>query len=484
MYRAIAVYLFVSIGVVSCSFWQVSKADETPAEQVVDAALLTGQLIETFDLVLANHVSPPTMQQMVLESIAALYSRADADMPADLAKEISNTTGDSLRRILERELLKVGTEMTTLLDCVPAEFASIGVTVTPMKAQLVNDQLAANRYVGIGIAIQTSVGETKMAKVFPGGPAHQAGAQDGDVIIEVDGKSTEGVNLRDVIDLLRGVKGSKVELVARRNGTDQTLALTRDVIPLTTVRPALLTKSGKTAGIALERVSASSVHELRKINSSLDSKVETVVLDFRTNIGARNLHYGELLGNALIDNAAIGLVSDRNGKKREVRAEKGTLFSGRNLIAVIDTRTSGVLSWIAAALQDNGQAVIYGAPTAMSTTTETTLKLSDATHAISIPTHKLCYADGEPLTRRKFSTSREDFLVLQQRIDFGWKRGSKERLPGVLYPDKPFPDSGPRRLAAGVRNRPTTIVKIGPLIEPIERDTLFDQSPPVKNSDH
>ena len=215
-----------------------------------------------------------------------------------------------------------------------------------------------------------------MHRVFPGGPADQVGAKTGDAIVEVDGVSTMGIDLYQTIQRLRRSEGSELEIMLRHDGRDRTVKLTRAVVPMATVNPPLISQSGKTVGIELKRLSASNVHELRKINAELDANVETVVLDFRSGDNL-NLHYGELLANALIDDDVIGLIMDRHGERRRVDAEPGTIFTGRRLLVVIDASTGGVLKWVAAALQDTGQGVLYGDPSTASAMTVEAMEVGE-----------------------------------------------------------------------------------------------------------
>lgn len=450
-----------------------SLADQSQTEQNVDIAELASRLYETFEIVLTNHLQPPTLQQMVQESIAAAYASAGKNVPVGLAKEISTSSANSLAQLLERELTKlVGNELE-YSDCIPRGFSSLNVDATRSDAQLVNDQIAANRYVGIGIAIMQRPDKLVMSKIFPGGPADLAGAHEKDTVVEVDGKSTTGVELAQVIEWIRGVKGSQVNLVVRRDDRLESLKMTRDVVPFASVQAAVFSKSGKTAGIKLDRISASNVHELRKIAAELDPKVTSVVVDLRTTTGADNLHYGELLGNALLDGVSIGFVADREGKRREMISEPGSIFNGRTLIAVIDARTSGVLKWIAAAFQDSGQAIIYGDPAAVPAVTSTTYQLADGSYSITMPTHVLGRADGQPLARHGSGftvVTGQNFLPM--RIGLGSAGESRRsRLPGTLHPDQAFPEltNAQRANQAVVDPRMNRIYQLKPMLDAIEQ---------------
>ncbi len=416
-----------------------SSGDETSESPSLRAEQIATDLIAVMDLVLDRHVVPVTKQQMVHCCLSQAYLRSGRIMPGALVKEISAAAdNDRFRTILQREI-------TAMLDRrggqeigLAAALQAVGVEMVPAKEQQVNSQLAANRYVGIGITLrEDKAGFPIMHSVVSGGPAHQAGAEANDLIIEVDGKNTAGIEINQAVDWLRGVEGSEVEIVLRHAGVDHTVTMTRGVVRMATVSKPLLSKSGETVGIKLQRVSASNVHELRAIHRELDEKVKTVVLDFRNAQGASNLHYGELLGNSLIDGETIGFVADRNGNLRRVEAELDSVFSGRKLVVIMDATTSGVLKWIAAALKDTGQAVLTGDPSPSSAMTTETMPFSDEM-SVTMPVHVLFRGGGEQL----FVAS--DLLAAGPRRPWEQQRvvavgGRQFPVSGVLYPDNPFP---------------------------------------------
>jgi hypothetical protein len=72
------------------------------------------------------------------------------------------------------------------------------------------------RYGGIGAIIRTLEGQIVVMEPYENFPANKAGLQAGDVILEIDGKSTEGKNTNDISDILRGAPGSDVLVKVRR----------------------------------------------------------------------------------------------------------------------------------------------------------------------------------------------------------------------------------------------------------------------------
>jgi hypothetical protein len=78
---------------------------------------------------------------------------------------------------------------------------------------------------GIGASIQQTSTGIVMGSVFSGDPAERAGLREGDVVLSVDGESTDGLSAADVIQRLRGEAGTSVGLTAQRPKTGETVSL-------------------------------------------------------------------------------------------------------------------------------------------------------------------------------------------------------------------------------------------------------------------
>lgn len=73
--------------------------------------------------------------------------------------------------------------------------------------------LIAQSYQGIGARIEKAKdGSIKISEVFPGSPAQKQGLQEGDLIIEVNGKSTQNMTASQAAENIRGAAGSNVDL--------------------------------------------------------------------------------------------------------------------------------------------------------------------------------------------------------------------------------------------------------------------------------
>ena len=85
-----------------------------------------------------------------------------------------------------------------------------------------------------------------MIAPFGGSPAYKAGIRPGDVILEVNDKKTDNLTTTEVADLLKGPRGTHVQIVVGRDGLDKPLTfnIVRDEIPRNSVQDAFWLKPG------------------------------------------------------------------------------------------------------------------------------------------------------------------------------------------------------------------------------------------------
>ena len=96
---------------------------------------------------------------------------------------------------------------------------------------------------GIGAEVSLRDGKIIIVAPLPDTPAEKAGIRPGDMILEVDGESTQGMGLFEVVSKIRGNKGTSVELlIAHLNSSEiVSLTITRGVIDVPTVDLRILT---------------------------------------------------------------------------------------------------------------------------------------------------------------------------------------------------------------------------------------------------
>jgi len=82
-------------------------------------------------------------------------------------------------------------------------------------------------YVGVGVELTMEAAGARVVRILPGSDATRAGLAPDDVILEVAGVSTRGLNLAEVVGALRGDPGTSVEVLVRSTSGERELSLTR-----------------------------------------------------------------------------------------------------------------------------------------------------------------------------------------------------------------------------------------------------------------
>ncbi len=95
----------------------------------------------------------------------------------------------------------------------------------PARAAILESDLNGN-FEGIGATVETKNGQIVIVAPLKGRPAEKAGLQPGDIVVKIDGQSTDGMSLTDAISRIRGPKGTQVTLTIVRAGAPAPLDIT------------------------------------------------------------------------------------------------------------------------------------------------------------------------------------------------------------------------------------------------------------------
>lgn|GEM_PF-5329829 len=294
------------------------------------------------EAVMERHIEPPTWQRLVLEVLRTVAETTHRRLALGLSSRISSLgDADALYELLNDEVVRLGLNgqsaewmnaavLERLNHVVPG-----GVRIVSQSEYAVEEQLAANRYVGIGVqaSMDREAERMKFMKIVEGGTAEAAGLHAGDIVESVDGKDTRKVPLGEVFQWIRGPEESVIRLTVRSPGAEsRDVEVVRRVVPLKTLNLVPQNKNEAAALIRLDFVSASSVHELRMIIEELPESVTTVILDLRHSQDG-NLRNLNLLADALLEEGELGRIETRSGV-RPLVAEGGTIFGTRQPVLV------------------------------------------------------------------------------------------------------------------------------------------------------
>ena len=171
---------------------------------------------------------------------------------------------------------------------------------------------------GIGAEIQEKDGHIMIVSPIKGSPAEKAGLKPNDIIAMVDGKSLQGMTSTEAVAIIRGKKGTKVELTIHRPGTDAPVVvpIIRDDIPIETVYGEMAEEG--IAKVQITSFSKNTPKELtEKLNELQKQGMKGLVLDLRHNPGGL-LDEAINISSLFVPKGKLILkVEDRNGKTKE-----------------------------------------------------------------------------------------------------------------------------------------------------------------------
>ena len=217
---------------------------------------------------------------------------------------------------------------------------------------------------GIGVEFNLLNDTILVVAPISGGPSQSVGILSGDKIVSVDGDTIAGTDLEneDVFKLLRGKRGTKVNVGILRKGQNNLLdfEITRDKIPIYSVDVSYMIND-KTGYIKINRFAANTYNEFVDASKKLiDKGMENLVLDLRNNPGGYLGAAINISNEFLEDNLLIVYTQNRLGDKEEYYSNRKGLLINTPVTVIIDEGSASASEIVAGALQDNDKGTIVG----------------------------------------------------------------------------------------------------------------------------
>lgn len=222
-------------------------------------------------------------------------------------------------------------------------------------------QMIEGHYIGIGIEVLANFdkGYIEVMSAFEDSPADRAGIKSGDLIKSIDGTIYKATDMTDAVFYMKGVSiesplDKAIEIVLIRNGAEFSVKLHREEIDMYKVTHKII---DNICYIRYSGFTIKSQKALEDIVQNLESSTEGIVIDVRNNPGGE-FNSAINLCDLFLDDGVIMYTVDKNGKKTEYLAKKGS--SKLPLAILINGSSASASEIFAGSMQARGRAVIVG----------------------------------------------------------------------------------------------------------------------------
>jgi len=222
-------------------------------------------------------------------------------------------------------------------------------------------------YEGIGISFEIRDGWITVISAIEGGPSAHLGIRPGDQIVEIEGESAHGLANDEVVDRLKGPKGTEVTISVARPGLEKHLQFTikRDKIPIYSVPYSFLLDDGETGYIRMIRFSATTADELEDALRSLEAAgMQRLVLDLRNNSGGFLNQAIEVADKFIDGNQVIVYTKGRiEGSSQYYYSTEAASHGRFPLIVLVNHGSASASEIVSGAIQDHDRGLVAGVTT-------------------------------------------------------------------------------------------------------------------------
>ncbi len=232
--------------------------------------------------------------------------------------------------------------------------------MTPDESKRFSEDLNGN-FGGIGAEIGIKNEQLVVISPLKNSPAEKVGILSGDKLLEINASSTMGLAINEAVKMIRGPKGTSVNLTVSRSGRDKPfkISVTRDTISIPVVEWKM--KRGDIAHIEFYTFSENSAQLMRAtINEVKAAGAKGIVLDMRNNPGGYLDAAIEIAGYFIDKGQTVVFEEFRTGRRNSFQTRGNVLAKGIPLVVLLNGGSASASEILAGALKDNRGTKIVG----------------------------------------------------------------------------------------------------------------------------
>ena len=222
-------------------------------------------------------------------------------------------------------------------------------------------QQTSGSFVGIGVYISPSEEDDHITIIAPieGSPAEKSGIKAGDKILKVDGKVVSAKNSDEAVSMMKGKKGTEVELTIKRGEQILDVKVTRDKIVSKTVDEKVLDDN-----IGYIKITSFTEHTNKEFEKALktlkQSDIKGLIIDLRDNPGGL-LNVCKDIADSLIGEGTIVYTKDNKGNTEYLKSDKEKL--GLPIVVLTNEGSASASEILTGAIIDNKAGISVGTTT-------------------------------------------------------------------------------------------------------------------------
>ena len=281
------------------------------------------------------------------------------------------------------------------------------------------------KFGGIGIQVGMDQDTNRLKVIAPmvGTPAYEAGVLSGDIIMEIDDQSTEGMTPDKAVEILTGRPGTNVKLQGLHEGDEKTdtLTMARAIIDVPSVlgdkrKPNdqwdfMYDNDKKIGYIRITSFIQNTTDELKKALAELkEAGAKALILDLRDNPGG-------LLGAAVevsdlfVDDGKIVSTKGRNTIGKSYEAQKEGPYEDIPMAVLINHNSASAAEIVSACLQDHNRAVIIGERSYGKGSVQNIIDLEDGNSVLKLTVATYQRPSGKNIHRFKNAKASDEWGV-------------------------------------------------------------------------
>ena len=307
---------------------------------------------------------------------------------------------------------------------------------------------------GVGLEIYMYEDQLTVVGPIEGSPASKSGIYTGDAIMNIDGESTSGLELKDATSKIRGKAGTEVILTIKKpiTGEVQDYSIIRDVITIKDI-PFYGMVNNDVGYLRITNFSINTANETKNAFISLmQDGANSIIIDLRDNPGGLLSSSLDLLDLILPKN--LDLVSTKGREGKNIKSYKtlnnALIPESINLAVLINGASASASEIVAGVLQDYDRAVVLGSQSFGKGLVQTVIGINQDT-ALKITNSKYFIPSGRSLQKREFI---DDELIASTSSTadslYQTKAGRTVIGGGGIAPDLTVKDEGSYPLAASI----------------------------------